>query len=214
MLRASALLFRRPQARATWTAALMLSCAIFGLWSSSYWAPTFIVSKIAEEGGPAARGQHLASISGLLANGGTMLACLLAPWITVRFASRRKTGIAFFLGAFVMAAVTYGYAARIANQVGLFIALLPLLAFFTNGVFALYSIWLPELFPGTHRAFGSGFAFSLGRVLGAAGPTTVGALVGLTGSYPAAIFATSAIYLVGLPFILMAPETANRPLPE
>ena len=208
------LLFRRPQARATWTAALMLSCAIFGLWSSSYWAPTFIVSKIAEEGGTPDRGQLLASLSGLMANGGTMLACLLAPWITIRFASRRRTGAAFFLGAFAMAVLTYGYAARIANKVGLFIALLPLLAFFTNGVFALYSIWLPELFPSTHRAFGSGFAFSLGRVQGAAGPATVGALVGITGSYPTAILTTSAIYLVGLPFIVLAPETANQPLPE
>ncbi len=207
-------LFRGPQARATWAAALMLSCAIFGLWSSSYWAPTFIVSKIAEEGGTPGRGQHLASISGLMANGGTMLACLLAPWLTVRFASRRRTGIAFFLGAFAMAVLTYGYAARIANQVGLFIAMLPLLAFFTNGVFALYSIWLPELFPSTHRASGAGFAFSLGRVLGAVGPATVGALVGLTGSYPTAILATSAIYIIGVPFTLLAPETSRLPLPQ
>lgn len=210
----ASLLFRRPHARSTWAVALMLSCAIFGLWSTSYWAPTFIVSKIAEEGGPPRSGQHLASISGLVANGGTMLACLMVPWITVRLGSRRRTGLAFFLGAFAMAAITYGYAARIANQVTLFIALLPLLAFFTNGVFALYSIWLPELFPSTHRAFGSGFAFSLGRVLGAAGPATVGGLVALTGAYPTAILAAAAIYLVGLPFIVMAPETGDQPLPE
>lgn len=192
----------------------MLSCAIFGLWSTSYWAPTFIVSKVAEEGGAPGRAQQLASISGVIANVGTLLACLLVPWITVRFASRRRTGLAFFLGAFAMAAVTYGYAARIANQVSLFIALLPLLAFFTNGVFALYSIWLPELFPSSHRAFGAGFAFSLGRVLGAAGPATVGGLVALTGSYPTAILTSSLIYLAGLPFIGIAPESANKPLPE
>jgi hypothetical protein len=206
------LLFRRPQARATWSAALMLTCAIFGLWSTSYWAPTFIVSKIAEEGGAASRGQFLASVSGLIANGGTMIACLLAPWITVSLASRRRTGFLFFGGAFATAALTYGYSARIGNSVSLFIALLPLLAFFTNGVFALYSIWLPELFPGTHRSFGSGFAFSLGRILGAAGPAAVGALVVLTGSYPAAILVASAIYLIGLPCIWLAPETANQPL--
>lgn len=210
----AALLFRRPQARATWAAALMLSCAIFGLWSTSYWAPAFIVSKVAEEGGAPSTGQRLASISGLIANIGTMLACLLMPWITVRLASRRRTGLAFFVGAFVMAAVTYGYAARIANQVSLFIAVLPLLAFFTNGVFALYSIWLPELFPSSHRAFGAGFAFSLGRILGAAGPATVGGLVALTGSYPTAILTSSLIYLAGLPFIGAAPESGNQPLPE
>lgn len=205
-------LFVRPRARGTWTAALMLSCAIFGLWSTSYWAPTFIISKIAEQRGAPERGQHLASISGLIANGGTMLACLLVPWITTRLRSRRQTGFLFFIGAFVTAAATYGYAARIGNQVNTFIALLPLLAFFTNGVFALYSIWLPELFPAAHRAFGSGFAFSLGRVLGATGPAMVGILVAWTGSYPAAILTASAIYVIGLPFIFMAPETSNQPL--
>ncbi len=69
------------RARSLWPATLMLSCAIFGLWSSSFWAPAFIVTKVVEEGGSAARGQHLASISGLISNGGTMVACLLAPWI-------------------------------------------------------------------------------------------------------------------------------------
>jgi MFS family permease len=200
------------RARSLWPATLMLSCAIFGLWSSSFWAPAFIVTKVVEEGGSAARGQHLASISGLISNGGTMVACLLAPWIVSRLGSHRRTNAVFFLGAFAAAVLTYGYGAR--AGVGVFIGLLPLLAFFTNGVFALYSIWLPELFPGSRRAFGSGFAFSLGRILGAAGPAAVGALVGITGSYAAAILCASSIYLLGLPFIFMAPETANQPLPE
>ncbi len=119
----------------------------------------------------------------------------------------------FFLGAFAAAVLTYGYGAR--AGVGVCIGLLPLLAFFTNGVFALYSIWLPELFPAlAPRRPALGFAFSLGRILGAAGPAAVGALVGITGSYAAAILCASSIYLLGLPFIFMAPETANQPLPE
>jgi hypothetical protein len=42
----------------------------------------------------------------------------------------------------------------------------------------------------------------------------VGALVGITGSYPAAIVAASSIYLIGVPFTFLAIETGNRPLPE
>jgi cyanate permease len=90
--------------------------------------------------------------------------------------------------------------------------LLPILGFFTNGVFGLFTIWLPEMFPSALRGAGAGFAFSLGRVLGAAGPTLIGALAAATGSYPLAISLLSLIYIVGLPFIAMAPETANRPL--
>ena len=83
---------------------------------------------------------------------------------------------------------------------------------FTNGVFGLFTIWLPEMFPSALRGAGSGFAFSLGRVLGAAGPTLIGTLAATTGSFPLAISLLSLIYVIGLPFIALAPETANRPL--
>jgi MFS family permease len=206
-------LFRSPLARSTWPAALMLSCAIFGLWSTSFWAPTFVVSKIVAEGGARDAAQRLASFAGLAGAVGTMIACLLSPWIVARFGSRRGTGAFFFSGALLVAILTYGYAARVPHGLVLFMALLPVLGFFTNGVFALYSIWLPEMFPSVHRASGAGFAFSLGRILGAAGPTAVGALVGRTGSYPAAILLVSMIYVIGLPFTMWSPETARRPLP-
>lgn len=207
-------LFRPPLARSTWPAALMLSCAIFGLWSTSFWAPTFVVTKVVAEGGAREAAQRLASFAGLAGAFGTMAACLLAPWIVGRFGSRRATGMFFFFGALLVAALTYGYAAKVPHGLLLFMTLLPVLGFFTNGVFALYSIWLPEMFPGIHRASGAGFAFSLGRILGAAGPTAVGALVGSTGSYPTAILLVSLIYVIGLPFTMLSPETAHQPLPQ
>lgn len=207
-------LFRRPLARQTWPAALMLSCAIFGLWSTSFWAPTFVLNKVVAEGGARDAAQRLASLAGLSSSAGILLACLLAPWLALRFGSRRVYGAVFFVGALLLSMFTYGYVATLPHQLTLFIALLPVLGFFTNGVFALYSIWLPEMFPSAHRAFGAGFAFSLGRILGAVGPTMVGMLVVFTGSYPAAIATASFIYIIGVPFTLLAPETGHQPLRE
>jgi len=83
---------------------------------------------------------------------------------------------------------------------------------FTNGVFGLFTIWLPEMFPSALRGAGSGFCFSLGRILGAAGPTLIGVLAAKTGSMPLAISLLSLIYLIGLPLIRLAPETAGKPL--
>jgi len=40
----------------------------------------------------------------------------------------------------------------------------------------------------------------------------VGAFAALTGSYPTAISVLSVVYVIGLPFILIAPETGRRPL--
>jgi MFS family permease len=206
-------LFRGTQARTTWSAAGMMACIIFGLWSCTFWAPTLIISKLTAAGTPMAVAQHTASVSGLLLNGGTLVACGLMPWIATLIGPRRLAAAIFFVGSLVSVIAAYVVAAQLLNSVTLFMWLLPPLGFFTNGVFALFTLWLPELFPTAQRSFGSGFAFSLGRVLGAVGPTLVGVLVAYTGSYPLAITAVSVVYLLGLPAIAMAPETAGRPLP-
>ena len=46
----------------------------------------------------------------------------------------------------------------------------------------------------------------------AAGPTLIGVLSAKTGSMPLAISLLSLIYLIGLPLIRLAPETAGKPL--
>jgi len=206
-------LFLGGAARTTWVAAMMMACIIFGLWSSTYWAPTFIVTRLTGSGDSPARAMAIAASGGVLTSLGTLAACLAMPWIAGRLRTRRAAATVFFAGSLVAIVITYVGAALLADSIVLFLCLLPVLGFFTNGVFALYTIWLPELFATPQRAFGSGFAFSLGRVLGAAGPALVGTLVALTGSYPVAIAWTAAIYVVGLPFIALAPETADRPLP-
>ena len=206
-------MFRGPQARTTWAAAGMMACIIFGLWSCTYWAPTLIVSRLTAAGTPMALAQRTASFSGLMLNGGTLLACGLMPWIATFIGPRRRAATIFFLGSLVSVFAAYILAAEVVNSVTLFMWLLPPLGFFTNGVFALFTLWLPELFPTAQRSFGAGFAFSLGRILGAVGPTLVGALVVITGSYPWAIATMSVIYLLGLPAIAVAPETAGKALP-
>lgn len=209
----SAGMFTGGNRRNTWSAALMMACIIFGLWSTTLWVPTLIVSRMTEAGAAASTAQRWASGSGLLMNAGTLIACASMPWIAVWTGSRRRAATIFFMGAFVTNVFAYAVLVLVLNRIGLFIAMLPVLGFFTNGVFALYTIWLAELFPTAHRAFGAGFAFSLGRLLAAVGPSIVGTAVMLTGSYPAAIAAVSIIYVIGLPFIRIASETAGKPLP-
>lgn len=206
-------LFQGSQARTTWAAAGMMACIIFGLWSCTFWAPTLIISKLTAAGTSMAVAQRTASFSGLLMNGGTLVACGSMPWIATVIGPRRRAATIFFVGSLLSVIAAYVFAAIVVNSVTLFIWLLPPLGFFTNGVFALFTLWLPELFPTSQRSFGAGFAFSLGRILGAIGPTLVGFVVALTGSYPIAITAVSVIYLIGLPAIALAPETAGRPLP-
>ncbi|WP_316204669.1 MFS transporter [Bradyrhizobium sp. SZCCHNS3004] len=205
-------LFAPGQAQTTWAAAMMMACIIFGLWSSNFWAPTVIITKLTSAGATHAHAQAMGAVAGLVTNVGTLLGCLLMPAITERLGSRRKTAVLFFVGALISVVVAYEVAIARLDSLTLFFIALPVLGFFTNGVFGLFTIWLPEMFPSMLRGAGSGFAFSLGRILGAAGPTLIGMLAAATGSFPLAISMLSLIYLVGLPFIALAPETARRPL--
>jgi MFS family permease len=205
-------LFAKGQAQSTWAAAALLAVIIFGLWSSNFWAPTVIITKLTAAGATPAYAQQMGAVAGLITNVGTLAGCLLMPWITGAFGSRRWTAVLFFVGSLVSVVVSYEFAIERLENLTLFLILLPILGFFTNGVFGLFTIWLPEMFPSALRGAGSGFAFSLGRVLGAAGPTLIGALAAATGSFPLAISLLSLIYVIGLPFIALAPETANKPL--
>jgi MFS family permease len=205
-------LFAPGQARTTWSAALMMTCLIFGLWSSTFWIPTLVTTWQTGNGVSAAAAQHLGSLSGLILSVGTLIGCGSMPWI-VRWIPRRKSvAILFFTGALVCNIASYFGIVIVLKNLTLFMITLPLLGFFTSGVFSLFTIWLPEMFPTLQRALGSGFAFSFGRVLGAAGPAIVGALATVFKSYPLAITTVSLIYLVGLLCVAWAPETANRAL--
>jgi MFS family permease len=205
-------LFKGEQARTTWAAALLMAVIIFGLWSSNYWAPTVIIIKLTAAGWTAPHALQMGAVAGLITNVGTLIGCLLVPYITGWFASRRKTALLFFIGGIASVVISYEVAIEWLDSLVLFMALLPVLGFFTNSVFGLFTIWLPEMFPTALRGAGSGFCFSLGRILGAAGPTLIGVLAAKTGSMPLAISLLSLIYLIGLPLIRLAPETAGKPL--
>jgi MFS family permease len=205
-------LFAPGLAKTTWAAAALLAVIIFGLWSSNFWAPTVVITKLTAAGATPAHAQQMGAVAGLITNVGTLAGCLLMPFITGGLGSRRWTAVLFFVGSLVSVVVSYEFAIERFDDLTLFLILLPILGFFTNGVFGLFTIWLPEMFPSLLRGAGSGFAFSLGRILGAAGPTLIGALAAKTGSFPTAISLLSLIYVIGLPFIALAPETANKPL--
>src|ERR1700749_4273192 len=169
-------LFSGEQARVTWAAALMIACGLLGFWSSSFWIPTVVATRFIARGMPLAEAQQMASYASLATNIGTLAGCFFMPWIAAWLRYRRTTAIIFFAGSLICnVAAYYGLLETMDNIVAFFIVV-PILGFFTNGVFALFTIWLPELFPGATRGSGLGFTFSLGRILAAAGPLIIGTL--------------------------------------
>lgn len=206
-------LFTGEQAIVTWGAALMLAASILGLWSSTFWIPTVVATRFMASGSTLAQSQQMASLASLISNFGTFAGCFLMPWIIGWFGSRKTVAIVFFVGALVCNVIAYYGLLVWLDNIKLFLITMPVLGFFTNGVFALFTIWLPELFASQSRGAGIGFAFSLGRILAAAGPMMIGALAAHTGSYPVAITLVSMIYLPGIFFVMMCRETTGKALP-
>ncbi len=95
----------------------------------------------------------------------------------------------------------------------------PILGFCQLGIFALYAIYFPELFPTNLRSTGTSFCYNVGRYLAAAGTIAEGFFASklvdkpidtmrMIGSWAALV------YLVGLVPLYFAPETRGKPLPE
>jgi len=96
--------------------------------------------------------------------------------------------------------------------------MIPLMGFGQLGVFALYAIYLPELFPTSLRATGTSFCYNFGRVVAATAPFTVGQITkslggNLEGFRTAGLW-VSLVLLLGLLVLPIMPETKDQPLPE
>jgi MFS family permease len=91
-------------------------------------------------------------------------------------------------------------------------------AFIAGGITAAFYGWLPlylpELFRTRVRATGQGFGFNFGRILAAIGVLQLPVVMKqLDVGWQGACTVMSAIYIVGLAIIWLAPETKGRPLP-
>jgi hypothetical protein len=85
-------------------------------------------------------------------------------------------------------------------------------------VFAVYAIYLPELFPTRLRSTGTSFCYNFGRLAAASAPFTLGRLTKSLGGNVEA-FRTAGIWislvlLAGIAVVPFLPETRDQPLPE
>jgi hypothetical protein len=98
---------------------------------------------------------------------------------------------------------------------GQLICLLPVMAFFVNGMHAGYAVYFPELFPTRYRATGAGLCFNGGRLVAAPMLYLSAWLKGQPGmDLRWAITMLGTIYVIGLLVILLMPETKGKRLED
>jgi hypothetical protein len=79
---------------------------------------------------------------------------------------------------------------------------------FCQGLFALFTMYLPPLFPTLLRTTGAGFSYNIGRIIAAFGTVFFG-LLSKVGDYRAALFYASFLFLPAAWIALFLPDTRD-----
>ncbi|WP_447602051.1 MFS transporter [Nitrospira sp. Nam80] len=204
-----ALLFQKGLRRSTWTGTGLAFVAVFGLWGATNWTPS-LVQSLPELGAfdPPAMAARV-SIAVMLLNAGALLGYFTFGILAERFG--RKPVFAFMnAGSLAMMPLTFYFPHSYLTVLGL----LPILGFFSKGVFGGFPLYLPELFPTRLRSTGAGFCYNAGRIVASVSPFITGTLVATFGSFGRAASAVAIVYVAGLLIIPLAPETKDRPLQD
>ncbi len=202
-------IFKSDLRRATIVGSALAFVAVFGLWGSTNWAPTLVRELPDIKVMDAATQAKYASYAIMSLNAGAFFGYLGFGPLADRF-GRRPVFAFMCLGSLIMLPVTYLLPSTYAGV----LMLLPILGFFTNGIFSGFPIYLPELYPTRLRATGAGFCFNAGRLLASVSPFLTGWLVTTLGSFGHAASTMALIYLLGLAVLFFAPETRGHRLPD
>lgn len=198
-------LFTPALRRGTLVGAALAFVAVFGLWGATNWTPALITELVRPRRLPPDRIARLVSYAVMTLNAGSIAGYLSFVPLAERW-GRRPAFFIMLLGAAVMLPATF----LVPSSYGAVLVLLPLLGFFSNGIFSGFPIYLPEVFPTRVRATGAGFCFNIGRLLAAAGPFLTGYLVVQLGTFARAASSIALIYLAGMVVLLFARETRGQ----
>jgi MFS family permease len=202
-------IFTPPLLRHTIAGTSLALTAIFGLWGVTNWTPTLIQTLPEIRTMTSTQATEAVSRAVMILNVGALAGYFsfapLARWLG------RRAAFALMCGG-SLALVPVSFLPQ--HSYATLLVLLPVLGFFTKGIFGGFPLYLPELFATRLRATGAGFCFNAGRIIASFSPFLTGVLVSALGTFGRAASVVALIYLLGLGTLPFAPETKDRPLPD
>ena len=158
---------RRRYLRRTMVMSGLFLTSIIGLWAGSIYVPTATSQLAVRAGASAAEAARQASYGGMVLAIGTIIGCVAAPFLAERL-GRRKSMAIYFVFMAVSIVLAFGYVFYLGDgALTLFYPCIFLLGL-GGANFALYTLWLPELYPTDCRASAVAFISSVGRFVGVA----------------------------------------------
>lgn len=184
---------------------LICSCSLTAHWAFMFWSQLHLYNLPDLAAWPEFDRRKLVSVAMVLVMLASIAGNFVAAWLARRLGDRRT--IAFMsLGYFLAMVATY---AAPRDHTSLMV-LLPGISVF-SGFFALFTMYLPPLFPTLLRTTGAGFCYNIGRVASAVG-TVVFGLISTVHDYRTALIAAGCLFLPSGLLALGLPELGeDRP---
>ncbi len=192
-------LFNLENRRTTTLTILVCACSLTAWWAFMFWSPQHIRNLPDLASRPKVERERLAYMSFLLVIGVSILGNFFASWVARHIGYRRAIALmcaGFFFAMFGTYSVPRGH-------VSLFLWM-PWVGFF-SGVFGLFTMYLPPLFPTLLRTTGAGFSYNIGRVVAAFGTIFFGFFAHV-GDFRHALMYDSFLFIPAVAVALMLPE--------
>jgi MFS family permease len=196
-------LFRGEVRRTTIVVILVCATSLTAHWAFMYWSIQHLRNLPDVAGWSDADKSWLASVGLALVMVTSITGNFLAGAIAKRI-GYRPTIVAMFLAYFAFMSVGYG-AARELSGMWVWLAAVGM----CQGVFALFTMYLPPLFPTLLRTTGAGFCYNIGRIA-AAGGTVYFGTYSKAGDHRLALFYAAFLFLPAAAFALLLPELPLR----
>jgi MFS family permease len=195
-------LFRGRVAAVTINTAAVCALSLSGWWLIQFWHPQHLRRLLELSGYPPAAATRLVSAAFFLMNVVAIAGNFAAGWLASLVGNRRAI-MAMFAGMF--AAIVGAFAVP-RGFAGLAWFWMPVVGFF-SGVFGLFTMYLPPLFPTLLRTTGAGFCYNIGRLAAAAASLVFG-WAAPVGDYRLALLAASVPVLGAAVWTVRLPDDA------
>jgi MFS family permease len=193
-------LFRGPVLRTTLCTILVCACSLTAWWAFMFWHVQHLRNLPDLASWTVANKERLVSQAFFLVIFSSIGGNFFAGWLARMFGYRRAIGLmcfGFFLAMFGTFMKDRGYSELLWTW-------FPMVGFF-SGVFGLFTMYLPPLFPTLLRTTGAGFCYNIGRIA-AAGGTVFFGLFSKVGDFRSALLYAAFLFPVAILGSFFLPE--------
>jgi MFS family permease len=192
-------LFRGDVRRVAVLVILVCSVSLTAHWAFIFWYQQHLRNLPGVLALPAARRNELASLASALVMAASVAGNFLAAGLARVMGYRRSIAV-LCLAYFAAMLATYA----VPRSYPVLMVLLPIMGA-CSGLFALFTMYLPPLFPTLLRTTGAGFCYNIGRIAAAVGTVAFGRF-SQEGDYRLALLGAGTLFLPAAVIALRLPE--------